>query len=134
LSPGYILVDTSVWIDFLSARPGPGGAQLQRLIADAAPLAFTGIILTEVLQGLARDVEKIEGYLAQWDLLEPKGLATYRRAAELFRLARSRGLTLSTVDVLIAALALDYNATLFSLDKDFVRLAKIVPLETYRAR
>lgn len=131
--PGPILVDTSVWIDALSPRPGPAGEELRRLIADVEPVVLTGIIVTEVLQGLFRDADAVESHLTQWDLLEPQGFGAYLRAARLWRMGRSRGLTLTTVDALIASLAMDYGAQLFTLDEDFVRLAKVTPLELYRA-
>jgi len=124
-----ILVDTSVWIDFFSRRPGPAGARLQGLIENAEPVVLAGIIVTEILQGLTRDADRIASYLSQWKILEPEGLGTYVRAAKLFRLARSRGLALTTVDALIAALALDHRVRLFTLDRDFLRLAKLAPLE-----
>jgi len=73
-----ILVDNSVWIDFLSASPSDAGAELRRMIADAEPFALTGIVVTEVLQGLRRDVSWIEHYLSQWEMLEPVGYKTYR--------------------------------------------------------
>jgi predicted nucleic acid-binding protein len=46
-------------------------------------------------------------------------------AAGIFRETRGRGLTLSTVDSLLAALAIEYNAALFTLDPahDAVRVA-----------
>jgi predicted nucleic acid-binding protein len=47
---------------------------------------------------------------------------TYAAAASIFRQARARGLTLSTVDALLATLAIEYRAVLFTLDKDFERL------------
>ncbi len=131
---GPILVDTSVWIDYFSPRPGRAGHELRRLIKEAEPVVLAGVIVTEILQGLTRDVERIERYVSQWELLEPDGLATYVRAAELFRLARSRGLTLTTVDVLISALALDKGARLFTLDTDFARLGRFVPLDLYPSR
>lgn len=131
-APGPILVDSSVWIDFFSPRPGPAGDELRRLIEQAEPVVLAGVIVTEILQGLVRDAKKIEGFLAQWEIIEPRGFRTYVRAAEISRQARSRGLTLTTVDVLIAALALENGARLFSLDKDFVRLAGIAPLATYQ--
>lgn len=126
-----ILVDTSVWVDFFSRSPGVAGAELRRLIADAEPVVLTGIVVTEILQGLVRDAKKVEAFLAQWEILEPQGFATYVIAAETFRLARSQGLTLTTVDVLITALALENQATLFTLDRDFARLAPHVPLKLY---
>lgn len=118
-----ILVDSSVWVDFFSARPGLAGDTLRRMIEDAEPFALTGIVVVEVLQGLTRDVGRIEGYLAQWDLLEPRGFETYREAAAIFRKARSHGVTLTTTDALIAAIAVEHGVALFTLDKDFVRIA-----------
>jgi len=120
-----ILVDSSVWIDFLSSRPGPGGQELRRLIEDSAPVAITGIVVTEVLQGLRREVQPIEAYLSLFDLLESSGFATYRNAAVLFRLARSKGVSLTTTDALIATIAVENGAEVFSLDRDFVRMAPL---------
>ena len=126
-----ILVDSSVWVDFLSSSPSSAGAELRRMIADAEPFALTGVVITEVLQGLKRDVRRMEHYLSQWELLEPKGFSTYREAAVIFRAARSKGVAVTTIDALIAAIALEYGATLFTLDRDFTRIAGIVHLPLY---
>ena len=126
-----ILVDSSVWIDFLGSAPSPAGTELRRMIADAEPFALTGIVVTEVLQGLRRDVSRIEHYLSQWDMLEPVGYKTYREAAGIFRNARAKGVAVTTVDALIAAIALEHGATLFTLDQDFTRIAGIVRLPLY---
>ena len=126
-----VLVDTSVWIDFLAPRPGHAGRELRRMIAAAEPVVLAGIIVTEILQGLVRDVSAIEKFLAQWDLVEPAGLETYVRAADLYRQARAHALTLTTVDALIATLAIENRVRLFTLDKDFARLARWAPLELY---
>jgi predicted nucleic acid-binding protein len=130
---GPVLVDTSVWIDFFAPRPGPAGEELRRMIADAEPLVLTGIVVTEILQGLVRDVATIEKFLAQWELVEPAGFKTYVRASELYRQARSHALTLTTVDALIATLAIENRMQLFTLDKDFGRLARWAPLELHMA-
>lgn len=124
-------MDTSVWIDYFSRSPGPAGRELSRLISDGEPVALTGIVVTEVLQGLTRGAEQVKSFLSLFDLVEPKGPMTYRGAATLHRLARARGITLSTVDALIAALALEAKAALFSLDTDFARIASVSALELY---
>ncbi len=126
-----ILVDSSVWIDFFSSPPGRAGSELRRMISDAEPFALTGVVITEILQGLTRDVRRIEQYLSQWDLLEPSGLRTYREAAAIFRLGRAKGVSLTTVDVLIAAVALEHGASVFTLDKDFSRIARLTGLPLY---
>ena len=125
------LVDGSVWIDFFSSSPGRAGAELRRMIADSEPFALTGLVVTEILQGLRRDVSRIERYLAQWEMLEPRGFPTYREAAAIFRQARTRGLTLTTIDALIAAIALENSASVFTLDKDFSRIARMTGLPLY---
>jgi predicted nucleic acid-binding protein len=126
-----ILVDTSVWIDFFSSSPGRAGTELRRLIEQAEPFALTGPIVTEILQGIRRDVTRVERYLSLWDLLEPSGFSTYREAAAISRLARSKGITLTTIDALISAITAEHRASLFTLDKDFRRIARIIPLRLY---
>ena len=126
------LVDCSVWIDYLSSSPGPAGAELRRLIAEGEPLALTGIIVTEVLQGLRRGIEDLKRLLAMWEVIEPRGFFTYRSAAAIFRLARTRGVNLTTIDSLIAAIALEQDLALFSVDKDFARISRLTGLRLYQ--
>jgi len=112
-----------VWVDFINSSRGPAGDELERLISSNAPLVLTGLVVAEVLQGLRRDVEPVAELLLRWPLIEPGGFVTYVAAARIFRQARGRGVTLSTVDALLTAVALEYSAALFTLDQDFRRLA-----------
>jgi predicted nucleic acid-binding protein len=127
-----ILVDSSVWVDFFQSSPGPAGQELRRMIEKSEPFALSGIVVAEVLQGLTRDSGPIEQFLAQWDMMEPAGLETYRRAAAIYRAGRAKGLAFTTIDTLIAAIALEQGASVFTLDQDFSRIAKITGLELYR--
>jgi predicted nucleic acid-binding protein len=43
----------------------------------------------------------------------------------------AKGVAVTTIDALIAAIALEHGATLFTLDKDFSRLASITRLPLY---
>jgi len=101
------------------------------MISDAEPFALTGVIVPEILQGLTRDVNRVAHYLSQWDLLEPSGFRTYREAAAIFRLGRAKGVSLTTIDVLIAAVALEHRVSVFTLDKDFSRIARLTGLPLY---
>ncbi len=127
-----ILVDSSVWVDFFRLSPGPAGRELRRMIDDSEPFAVTGVVVAEVLQGLTRDAAAIEQFLAQWDMLEPAGVKTYRTAADIFRKARAKGVSLTTIDTLIAAIALEHHAAVFTLDQDFTRIATITGMQLYR--
>ena len=101
------------------------------MIADAEPFALSGVIVSEILQGLRRDVDQIERHLSQWDMLEPLGFSTYREAATIFRIGRAKGFSLTTIDTLIAAIALDHRAILFTIDRDFSRIARITRLQLH---
>jgi predicted nucleic acid-binding protein len=127
-----ILVDSSVWVDFFGSSAGRAGAELRRMIEDSEPFAVTGVIVAEVLQGLTRDAGPIERLLAQCDLLEPTGYETYREAATIYRSGRARGILLTTIDTLITAIALEHGASVFTLDRDFSRIARICKLALYR--
>lgn len=129
-----ILADSSVWVDFFSSSPGPAGDELRRMIYDAEPVALTGVVITEILQGLTREASPIERYLSQWEMLEPRGFKTYREAAVIFRLGRAKGVTLTTIDALIAAIALEHRVSVFTLDKDFFRIARFTGLSLYSPR
>ena len=101
------------------------------MIQQGEPFAITGVVVAEVLQGLVRDATIIERFLSQWDMLEPSGFETYRSAAAIYRRARASGVTLMTIDSLIAAIALEHGATVFTLDQDFSRIARITGLELH---
>jgi predicted nucleic acid-binding protein len=126
------LVDSSVWVDFFSSSPGRAGGELRRMIEQSEPFALTGVVVAEVLQGLTRDSGPIERFLAQCDMLEPRGFETYREAAAIYRAARARGISLTTIDTLIAAVALEHGASVFTLDQDFSRMARVASLSLYR--
>jgi predicted nucleic acid-binding protein len=102
------------------------------MIEDSEPFALTGVVVAEILQGLTRDAGPIERFLAQWELLEPRGFETYRAAAAIYRRARAKGILLTTIDTLIAVIALEHRASVFTLDRDFSRIALITGLEVYR--
>ena len=127
-----ILVDSSVWVDFFSSSPGRAGGELRRMIEGSEPFALAGVVVAEVLQGLTRDASAIERFLAQCDMLEPRGFETYREAAAIYRAARLQGIALTTIATLVATIALQHGASVFTLDQDFSRIARIARLALYQ--
>jgi predicted nucleic acid-binding protein len=123
-----ILVDSSVWIEFLSSSPGAAAAHLKSLIEGSEAFALTGVVVAEVLQGLTRDADQIAAFLNQWVRLDPRGFDTYVEAAAIFRTGRANGIALTTIDTLIAAIAIEHHAQVFTLDNDFKRIARFTPL------
>lgn len=130
-----IVVDTSVWIDFLTGRDRPHVRHLVTLVDQDAGIALTDVVLTEVLQGVrgerqARDVER---HLRSFDVLRLHSLDDFTRAAALYRAARARGLTIRrTLDCLIASVCVREQAPILHNDADFDRLAAATPLRVHR--
>ncbi len=117
-----ILVDTSVWVDFLRGEDSPQRRLLHRLIEDEEDVTMTEIIVTEILQGIKNDREfrAIKDYLLDFPLYRPKGIETYLHAAWIYRDCRKRGNTVrSTVDCIIAAICIENDLTLLHKDNDF---------------
>ncbi len=100
------------------------------------PFGITGIIFQEILQGSATltDFNQLSDYLSTQRFFHPKdNLNTYQSAAQIYFACRRRGLTIrSTVDCLIAQIAIEHNLILLHNDNDFKLIKKINPeLELY---
>jgi predicted nucleic acid-binding protein len=126
-----VLVDTSIWIDYLGTRRGEGAQRLDKIMADGTPFALTPIILQEVLQGVRSDAQFIR---LRRDLMTHRFLfplydvESYASAAAIYTRCRRVGVTpRGAVDCLIAQIAIENRATLLHNDADFNRMAQVVP-------
>ncbi|MBM4307400.1 MAG: PIN domain nuclease [Deltaproteobacteria bacterium] len=122
-----VLVDTTVWIDFFSAKSTPEVAELERLLNEGEDICTCGIILTEVLQGI-REEEDYQRTLSRFDtfLLLPMNRQVFLRAAQIYRSLRHRGVTIrKPVDCMIASVAIEHGIALLHNDRDFD------PIETH---
>ena len=129
-----ILVDTSVWIDFFAGRDLPHVATLEQFIHDSQDIALCGIIMTEILQGIADDTthRRVRRYLVPLILL-PMPEAVFVRAADIYRRLRKQGTTIrKTNDCIIAATALQHHCRLLHNDKDFAPIARDYPLKVVK--
>lgn len=116
-----VLVDTSVWADFSNGYPSPEEKTLSRLIAGDDEIFTCGVIVAEVFQGLRRDKGRAEivRLFRELVFVEPTGMETYLRAADVYRALRRRGVTVrSTIDCLIAVLAEENECSVLARDRD----------------
>ena len=126
-----IVVDTSVWIDVLRGTDSLTAMRCVELIEDGAPVALTDLILTELLQGIRseREARTLERHMRAFPILRLESLDDFSLAAQLYRVARRSGVTVSkTIDCLIAAPCVRTGASLLHADADFDRLASCTPL------
>src|SRR5437870_3932256 len=130
-----IVVDTTVWIDFLEARGTAFDRHLTELVENDAPLALVDLVYCEVLQGIRDDdaYQRTRRSLLAHPILRARGLETFETAANLYRTARRRGLTIRrTVDCLIAAICLEAGAAIYHNDRDYDALAAVSSLVIHR--
>jgi len=125
-----IIVDTSVWVDFLNGTENLQTERLSESLKSETPVFYTGLILQEVLQGLRLKKQRIliRKEFQKLLLITPS-VEDHIRGAEIFTMCRSKGLTIrKSIDCLIAALCLNYSLSLLDRDKDFSYVAKCFPL------
>jgi hypothetical protein len=132
-----IFVDTSVLVDLLHGRATAAVERLRGLELDGVPFAIPGICCQELLQGAKDESEwetLIDNLHTQSIVFPADPWVTHIAAARLYFDCRRRGITLrSTIDCLIAQLALEHGATLLHDDDDFDRIREVRPLKTLRS-
>lgn len=117
-----ILVDTSVWIDYLNGVENPHTDALDAGIADGI-VAMGDLIFLEILQGIRDDheYEITRRSLETLDQYEMFGTAMVGKCAENFRALRKQGVTIrKTADVIIATFCIARQIPLLFADRDFV--------------
>lgn len=123
-----ILVDTSVWIELLAAKP-------TRSVREEDLLQFVtcGPVVQEVLQGLKptpRSDAFRSAFLAIPLLSDPVPLAVFLSAADIHAQGRRLGITVrSSVDCLIAAIAIENGVPVWHRDRDFAAIARFTKLQ-----
>ena len=122
-----ILVDTSVWIDFLTRRSRPPKAQPKITDFVTCPP-----VVQEILQGFTEQSSytSFEDRLLAFPCLsEPVPLDLYVKAAAIYREGRRKGYTIrSAVDCLVAAIAIEHSIPVWHRDRDFATIARYTPL------
>jgi predicted nucleic acid-binding protein len=124
-----ILIDASAWIEFFRGGDPVASAVDEAILNNEA--ALCGPVEAELRRGLLNDRErsKVLPLLDACHLLaQPEQLWT--EAGDLGFALRRRGVTVKTVDLLIATYALSHSATLLTTDADFIAMQKAgVPLQ-----
>jgi hypothetical protein len=116
-----ILVDSSVWIDYLRGGDTPQVRKLDTLLG-TVPLAVGDLIVVEVLQGCPsdREFDEVARLLQTFQQVELCGNDVKVEAARNFRRLRALGITpRKTIDTVIATRCLVSDYELLHDDRDF---------------
>lgn len=125
-----IVVDSSVWIDFLNGRRTSHVAVLKAALGQAE-IILGDLMLCEVLQGLDGEsaARRVEALLRRFEIAPMAGEAIAVAAARNFRSLRRRGVTIrKTIDMLIGTWCIENRLPLLHNDNDFRPMARYLGL------
>lgn len=131
-----VLVDTSTWSlalrrksQDLNPLEHAAVAELTSLIQEGRA-RIIGLVRQELLSGIkaASQYEKLRTVLRSFPD-EPVTTDDYEVAAKASNDCRARGVAVSVSDILICAIALSRDWSIFATDPDFNSYAKILPLK-----
>ena len=134
-----VLVDTTIWS--LAFRRRKADARDEILVAELGELikelraTLIGPIRQEILSGIsdAGSFERVRHNLSAFDDIEIES-REYEEAARAFNTCRNKGVQGSHIDFLICAVAMRYNAPVFTTDNDFAGYARHLSLALYTPR
>ena len=129
-----VIIDTSVWIDYLGGHVTPQGVWLETQMTRQR-LGITDLILSEVLQGIRDDkaFRLTLQELSAYQVFSMGGADLAIAAAQNFRLLRARGYTVrKTIDCWIATFCLLNDHALLHNDKDFQPFEQVLGLMIIR--
>ena len=127
---GWVLVDSSAWIEALPASGDPRYRDaIDALIRDGRA-ATSEVVIAEVLRGARRrdELAILSDGLDATNVLDMRGAG--EEAGCLAWTLRTRGLTMPTTDLLVAATAHLHGAALLHRDKHLAQAAEALGLTT----
>jgi predicted nucleic acid-binding protein len=121
-----VLVDTSIWVEYLRRGKGSKAARLDDLLV-AGEVLVCGPVVAELLAG-AKSADRVRLRLLltglPWADLGP---VQWQSVGEAAARLRERGETVALTDVEIAVAAIDSSARLWTRDSGFKRVRAVLP-------
>jgi predicted nucleic acid-binding protein len=116
-----VIVDTSVWIDYLNDKANPQTLWLAFAIG-YKDIGLSNLILCEILQGFHDNTEALRtrDRLLELPVFETGSTRLALQSAENYRFLRRKGVTIrSTIDCIIATFCIENGHQLLHKDSDF---------------
>ena len=126
-----VIVDTTVWVDYLRGTPTAHTDWLERELVRQR-LGLTDLILCEVLQGVRDDRQwtQVHRALFKFEIFATGGAELAVATARNYRVLRAQGHTVrKTIDCLIATFCLLHAHSLLHNDRDFDPFEKVLDLK-----
>lgn len=124
-----LLADTSAWVEFLKGTGSAEAGRMRTAIAEREVVVIDPILL-EVMAGARRDDVARTLRLLEAQHVEPMApRLDWLDGATVYRELRQRGVTVrSSVDALIAAVAIRLDLPVLHRNRDFAAIGRHTPL------
>jgi len=124
------LVDTSVWIGLFRQKDTEAVRSFRHILERDIPFGISSVIFQELLQGAKNesDYQRLYDDVGSQYFFHPKyEVDSYANAARIYFDCRRKGVTIrSSIDCLIAEIAIEHNLILLHDDVDFYHMAKAI--------
>lgn len=120
-----VIIDTSVWIAFFKSAHSQEQPSVTQLL-DEEKAMLVGVVLSELIQGTRshQEREHLQDTLIALPYLEMTP-HTWLLTGEIGGELRRKGPAVGIPDLIVAALAQEYDCQVYSLDSDFRRIPHI---------
>jgi hypothetical protein len=129
-----LLVDSSVWVDYLRGTQSPAAKALNAAIGKHSIL-LGDLILAEVLRGVSNEpqAQLVTSAFEQFDVVHIGGKDLAIAAAAHYRILRQKGITVrGTIDLLVATWCIRNDVPLLHSDRDFDGMERWLGLKLWR--
>ena len=127
-----LLLDTSLWIDFTRTRsPRALKAFIAPFVLDPAAHLAEPVRFELLRSASPQESRLLEAQFATLPC-RPTPADLWQRASALGQVCRAAGRTVSSLDLLLAVVALHHSAVLLSFDDDFEAIAAVSELQLRR--
>jgi predicted nucleic acid-binding protein len=132
-----IIIDTSVWSLALRRLRSTGSAETRELaeLVREGRAAMLGPVRQELLSGVRgeQQFENLRDHLRAFPDISLEA-EDYEEAASFFNRCRAKGIQGSNTDFLICATAARRGFGILTIDTDFARFARVLPIELHSPR
>ena len=126
-----ILVDTSVWIDYLQKGVSNLSQALDRLLSEK-DIYVPKIVIAELIQGARteKEISAIERFMEAFHIID-EGTDTWIKAGRLSYQLKRKGKTINLADCYIATIAQEHGCQILTLDEHFKEIKKVTNIAPY---
>ena len=123
-----ILVDTSIWIDYLKNKSSRIAEKVDGMLTKDE-VCVPRIVIAELIQGAKseREVSVIEEFVEAFNIID-QGEDTWIKAGKLSFTLKKKGRNINLSDCYIAVIAQEHDCHIFTLDAHFKEIQKCIDI------